>query len=312
MAKKTINKDKSKKKRNSAPIYFVVLSLFSIFIGFFLYFLFDIYFAGDPLRQSIVARKKLINSKVTDVKLATPKPSPTKSTVFTIPQNSGRSVRVPIFYFHYIGNNPNPNDMQRDALSITPDRFEAEMSYLSNNGYNAISLDTLYAALKGGSLPLKPVALTFDDGYIDFYLNAYPILRKYNLRSTVFIPTGLINQGYYLSWSQIRELDASNLVSFEAHTVNHDSLGSLNIDQLKYQVFESKKVLEAQLGKKVNFFAYPYGVSNPTAWEIVKEAGFLGAFGTWASPIESEGNIFDMPRIRVGSFWGVGDFAARL
>jgi peptidoglycan/xylan/chitin deacetylase (PgdA/CDA1 family) len=229
-----------------------------------------------------------------------------------IPANSGRSVRVPVFYYHYIGNNPNPADKVRDSLSISPDKFEEQMKFVAEGGYNTISYDTLYAALKGnGTLPTKPVILTFDDGYIDFYVNAFPILRKFNLHATVFVSTGLMDQGYYLQWSQIKEMDATGLISFQAHTVHHPSLIALPLEQAVGEITTSKQVLEQQLGKPVNFMAYPYGTSNPRLWEEVKKAGFLGSAGTWGGNVESEGNLYNMPRIKVGGSWTVEDFGSR-
>lgn len=65
-----------------------------------------------------------------------------------------------------------------------------------------------------------------------------------------------------MNWDQIKEINSSNLVAFEAHSVNHVNLVGLSHDKLTFQIAESKKVLEEQLGKKVNFFAYPYGLSN--------------------------------------------------
>lgn len=241
---------------------------------------------------------------------STPKQA-TKSAV-AIPYQFGRSVRVPILTYHYIGNNPNPADKARDSLSVVPDLFENQMKYLSENGYNSISLDTLYAALKGGGLPNKPVILTFDDGYIDFYYNAYPILRRFNLKATSFIPTGLMGGKMYMSWDMIKEISSSGLISFQAHSIHHYNLPSLSLHQAKEEIVESKKTLELMLGTRVNFFAYPYGTSKESIWKLVKDAGYLGAVGTWGSTTISEGVIFDMPRVRIPGGLSVSDFAKRL
>ncbi len=231
----------------------------------------------------------------------------------TIPQNYGRSVSVPILMYHYIGNNPNSADKARDVLSTAPDKFDEQMGYLAKNGFNPITFDTLYSALKGtGGLPSKPIILTFDDGYTDFYINAYPILQKNGFKAVSFIPTGLMNQGYYLTWDQIKEMDSGGLIQFEAHTINHLNLATLSPDQMKYQIVEGKKQLEEHLGHPVGFFAYPYGVSNAVAWQIVKEAGFLAAVGTWYGTVESEGNLVNMPRIRISGGLSLDEFAKRI
>lgn len=254
-----------------------------------------------------------IKDKVTESnEVATDSAKPAPIKVF-IPAQSGKSARVPILMYHYIANNPNPTDKARDSLSVVPDEFTNQMKFLATNGFNAISFDTLYAFLKGDTnLPPKPVIITFDDGYEDFYLNAYPILRQFGLRSVVFIPTGLVGQGYYMNWDQIREIDSSGLVSFQAHSITHPNLTTISDTDLQNQITQSKKILESQLGKIVNTFAYPYGISDQRVWQMVKTAGFVGAAGTWNGNIESEGTIYDMPRIRIGGKVDLATFASRL
>lgn len=237
-------------------------------------------------------------------------PTPTPSY---LPYTFGNQIKVPMLLYHYVGNNPNPADKRRDDLSVTPDKFEEQMKYLVDNGYHTTSLDTLYAALKKQiSLPDKSVILTFDDGYVDFYYNAYPILKKYNLSATVFIPTGLMGGGAYLTWLQIQEMHSSGRITFGSHLVHHYHLPSLSRDAALFELKESKRVLQNQLGVPINFLAYPYGSTNTNIIELVKEAGYVGAVGTWAGKIQSEGTIFDMPRLRVGGGVDIGVFLSFL
>lgn len=277
-----------------------------LFLAVFAYFSFIIYFSNTA--NKITQPNKVATSSAKQTSSPSAKPTP---VVALIPAQSGKSARVPILMYHYIGNNPNPADKARDSLSVAPDKFDGQMKYLADNGFNAISFDTLYAFLKGSaSVPPKPVIITFDDGYIDFYLNAYPILRKYNLRAVLFVPTGLINQGYYMNWNQIREIDSSGLVSFQAHSTTHPNLTAISDADLQHQITQSKKTLEAELGKPVNTFAYPFGISDGRVWQMVKSAGFVGAAGTWNGDIESEGTIYDMPRIRIGGGMDLATFAS--
>ncbi len=256
--------------------------------------------------------KSLSHLKIESTVKLSPSPGVTSSPSPS-PEFVGRSVKVPILTYHYIGNNPNPADKARDNLLVPPDKFEEQMNYLSTNGYNTISFDTMYAGLKGISpLPPKPIILTFDDGYIDFYINAFPILRRYNLHAVSFIPTGLIGGGYYMNWSQIKEIDATGLVSFEAHSIHHPSLPGLSDAELNSELLESKKTLEAELGKPVNFMAYPYGSSDGRVQQAAKGAGFLGSTGTWSGRVETEGNIYNMPRTKVDGSWKIEQFASYL
>jgi peptidoglycan/xylan/chitin deacetylase (PgdA/CDA1 family) len=240
----------------------------------------------------------------------TPTPTPTQNP---IPAPQGRSIHVPIVMYHYVGNNPNPEDTARDALSVTPDKFDEQMGYLQKNGYTPIFLDQFYAALKeSGPLPPKPIVLTFDDGYIDFFYNAYPILQKYGFKATQFIPTGLIDTSYYLHWDQIKQMDASGLMSFQAHTVSHPTTTVLSVVQLQKELRESKATLEAKLGKPVLFFAYPYGVSDRQVQVEVKNAGFQAAVGTWLSTYHYESQLFNLGRVRVPGHYTIEQFASQI
>lgn len=243
---------------------------------------------------------------------SSPTPTPT-ATPLPIPAHSGRQVEIPILTYHYIGYNPNPEDKSRQYLQVTPDKFEEQMKYLSENGYQTIDFDRLFAVLSGQAiLEPKSIILTFDDGYVDFYINAYPILKQYNLHAVSFIPTNLIGGSYYMNWDQIREINSSGLVSFQSHSVNHSDLISLSDSQLKYQLGESKKVLEEKLGKNINTLCYPYGRSDERVWQAVREVGYIGAVGTWVSSTISEGVILDMPRIKISGTYNLSDFISQL
>ena len=243
-------------------------------------------------------------------------PSPesaTSSVNLPKPTDFGKTIKVPIFYFHYIGYNANPKDTLRTALSITPDNFEKMLIFITQNGYTPITLDTLYDALYGReTLPSKAIVLTFDDGYIDFYVNAYPLLRKYNIKATAFIATGLVDQAPYVHWEQIKEMDQSGLISIEAHSVTHPELTKLSQTQIEWEITQSKQMLENYLNHPVHFFAYPYGLSNTTIQEAVKNANFFAAVGTWNGDTESEGTLFDMPRISDPGSMSVLEFENRL
>ena len=234
-------------------------------------------------------------------------------TPIPLPTHSGRQIKIPILLYHYIGNNPNPEDKTRDYLSVSPQDFDEQMSYLQKEGYTPITLDTMLAGLYGNTtLPPKPVVITFDDGYQDLYFNAFPILQKYQFRAVAFIPTGLVGTTYYANWDQLSQMQGSGLLSFQSHGVFHTNLASLSSDRLMTELTESKKVLEEKFGIPVNFIAYPYGISNPDVGDAAKKAGYIGALGTWYSNIVSEGVLYNMPRIRVGGQMSLPTFSSRL
>src|SRR5206468_1637418 len=105
-------------------------------------------------------------------------------------QRRGKPVlRIPILLYHYISANPDaPADVVRTRLSVPPDAFAAQLAYLARAGYTTITLDDLVAILHDGAAPPpKPVVLTFDDGYADFYANAYPLLTQYGDKATIYV-----------------------------------------------------------------------------------------------------------------------------
>lgn len=220
-------------------------------------------------------------------------------------------ISVPILMYHYIANNPNPRDLARYGLSITPDNFDAQMSYLKQQGFTPINLDTLYGIYQDrGATPKKPIVLSFDDGYTDFYLNAFPILKKYEFQSVSFIPTGLIGTSYYMSWDQVKQLNSTGLVEFEDHTISHHNLVQLSSNLQYNELLYSKKTLESHLGKPVNFVAYPYGVANQTVILNAQKAGFVGGLGTWYGV--DTGPSMDMPRIKISGYNNFNQFVSAL
>lgn len=230
---------------------------------------------------------------------------------FVVPKPVYAQTSVPILLYHYIGNNPNLNDTARNTLSVPPVKFDEQMGYLSKNGYTPISLDTLYGIFnKQTAAPAKPVVLTFDDGYMDFYYNAFPILSKYNFHAVSFIPTGLMGGGYYMNWDQIKQIQSSGLVTFEDHTVSHMSLTALSFDRAYKEILDSKNILQSQTGYPVNFIAYPNGVSNNNVYAAAQKAGIVGGLGTWKG--KAGGPSYNMPRIRITGQMSLQDFISRL
>ena len=138
------------------------------------------------------------------------------------------------------------------SLAVAPADFDWQMRYLKEHGYHAITPDELYDALEGtGQLPANPVLITFDDGYQDNYDNAYPILRKYGLKGTVFVVTSFLGtRKGYLTWDECREME-KNGMTVASHTVDHKSMTDLTNDQLRAELVESKKKAEAELGHEV-------------------------------------------------------------
>lgn len=221
------------------------------------------------------------------------------------------SVRVPILTYHYIGGVPDPLDTKRFGQSVTPDNFRLQLTYLKDHGFTPINLHALYDIFDGTiSAPAKAVVLTFDDGYMDFYYNAYPIIKEFQTPATVFIPSGLMSQGYYLTWEQIREMAQNGLVEFEDHTVTHPDLRKLTYEEVQAELNTSRQKIEEETGQIVRFFAYPYGYFNKTAVIAAKDAGFIGGITT--IPGIANGKSLTIPRLSVNGYTTLESFIEKV
>jgi len=150
---------------------------------------------------------------------------------------------------------------------VTAANFEAQIKYLTENGYTFLFPEEIYDSDKYD----KPVIITFDDGYRDNYETAFPILKKYNVKATVFMITGLIGEADYLTESQIKELDSCGLIKIEPHTHNHSVLPQLTPAQMRAQFEKSNSVLKKITGRDHKVFSYPYGDFNDEVKKIAAE-----------------------------------------
>ena len=208
-------------------------------------------------------------------------------------QDNGNGPKILVLNYHKIDN-------MNISLSVLPKDFDAQMAYLKENGYHTISPQELYASLaEDAELPEKPVLITFDDGYADNYIYAYPILQKYGFKGTIFVITSFMGtQKNYINWDQAREMEANGM-SIESHTVTHKSMTELSDAQLQDELVNSKKMLEQQLNKKVEFIAYPTGTYNLHIAELVREAGYKGAFTIKYGNVDKASNLYALERVPV-------------
>lgn len=216
---------------------------------------------------------------------------------FAISQAQTKNVRVPILTYHYIRTVTDKKDILGARLSVTPAVFEDQLKKLQKEGYQTITLDNLAAAWEGTyTLPSKPIIMTFDDGYDDFYINAYPLLKKYNFQATAYIVPNFINKPHYMTLMQVKELSQSRLITIGAHTMSHLDLRTKNNKITKQEIIGSKEYLEHLIGMKVQHFAYPYGKYTENTIKIVKEAKFTTATTMARGMEHEEKNRFSLTR----------------
>lgn len=209
---------------------------------------------------------------------------------------------IPILLYHYVEYVKDPGDTIRKSLNIIPVVFDEEVKTLKNAGYTFLTPKDLADILdEKMELPQKPVILTFDDGYRDFYTDVYPILKKYNVKAVAFIVPNFLNKPNNMDTWMLKELAKSNLVEIGAHTMNHSYLAGLPKKRVEYEVIESKKYLEKILGIPIVSFAYPYGAFDNQAIKVVQDAGFKTAVTTIHGNLVMDINRYFIYRLRPGA-----------
>jgi peptidoglycan/xylan/chitin deacetylase (PgdA/CDA1 family) len=220
------------------------------------------------------------------------------------------AIRVPVLMYHYIRVNPDPRDRLGFSLSVTPWDFVSQMDWLAANGYHPITFRDLQAYLSGArGLPSRPVVLTFDDGYEDFYTAALPVLIKHDFKAVSYVVSGFIGRPGYMDAAQIREVDHSD-IEIGSHTVDHADLSRQSLAGLRYQIVSSKRSLEELLGHPVLSFCYPSGMFSPTAVAVVQEAGYSDATTTKDGAVRAMAGRFLWGRLRVSGGESLAGFAA--
>jgi peptidoglycan/xylan/chitin deacetylase (PgdA/CDA1 family) len=222
-----------------------------------------------------------------------------------IAQSQNTPIGIPVLYYHSIERETG------NELRVPPEEFDSHLKFLSQAGYQSITLHELHQYFYDGlKLPQKPFVLTFDDGYIDNYTNAFQIAEKYGFTGTVFMVTDWIDGTGYLSKEQLREMSKQGW-QIEAHTVSHPKLNEITKEQLKSELLESKRVLEEILSYPVTYLAYPYGIYTEQIIQEAKEAGYLMGFTTergWA-----KGNApYRIQRVYCYANMGLDEFKRRL
>jgi peptidoglycan/xylan/chitin deacetylase (PgdA/CDA1 family) len=230
-------------------------------------------------------------------------------------KSKGKAV---ILLYHQVGNSP----VEQTNLDCYCDeeQFEEQMSFLNDSTYKVIGLDELVYKISSteGFLDENYVVLTFDDGCDQFSKKVLPILKKYNFPATLYPVTGCL--GRIASWPKIMNPGlkiitktalkrvAKQGVNIGAHTENHVKLPSCDFDVAREEINGSKRLLEALLGRKVTSFSYPHGDYNKELIALVKSLGFSNAVTCNASAVESNTNLFELPRKYVTYFDTIESF----
>ncbi|MDP2924112.1 MAG: polysaccharide deacetylase family protein [Candidatus Omnitrophota bacterium] len=212
-------------------------------------------------------------------------------------------------------------DESGSVISASLVDFKRQMDYLKDNNYIIFSLEEAVFHIKNKiKFPKKAIAITFDDGYKNNYLLAYPILKQYNFKATIFLTTDYIgnrnawpyqNKPYpnleMLSWEEIIEM-SNNGIDFGAHTQSHPFLTKISSEKAQQQIINSKKIIEGYINKPVKLFSYPFGDFNSDVMKIVRDNGFIGACSSLFGRVGLKSNIYSLERIDMGYVFDLTSF----
>ena len=230
--------------------------------------------------------------------------------------------RVPVLMYHSISTGGAPR-FRRFTLPAAD--FAAQIGFLVENGYTPLSAARYAAILRGadGSLPARPVVITFDDGFADFHREALPILRKHDVPATLYVATAFVEatSGWLrpegeqdrpmLTWAQLREIAAAG-IEVGAHAHTHADLDAVDPQTARNEIAISQDLLARQLGAPPQTFAYPFGHYDQCVRALVEAAGFIGACAVRNALSHTGDDPFAIARITIPRGTTIERFATLL
>jgi peptidoglycan/xylan/chitin deacetylase (PgdA/CDA1 family) len=214
--------------------------------------------------------------------------------------------------YHSISEDPEMGISSYHRVCTSPTRFAEQMERLARTGWRGTSLREGLDLLKGNPVDdPRCVAITFDDGFRDFYSHAFPILQQHQFSATMYLPTAYISNSRLtfksrecMTWTEVKELHRKR-IEFGSHSVNHPVLHGLPWSEIESELSVSKAHIEQEIGEKVESFGYPYAfpqedhVFVATVSDILQELGYQNSVTTVVGRAERSGAPFLLPRLPV-------------
>lgn len=234
---------------------------------------------------------------------------------------------LPVLMYHHISPHPG-------LVTCSPEHFRAQMSWLAKTGWNTLSTVAFAEALAGGDLPKKSVLITFDDGYLDNWIYAHPVLQEFGLRATIFLITGWVGDGplrphaaqpgapevpthrqamaaaaegrldmAFLRWSEVEAMRAAGTFDFHSHTHTHTRWDRQIADQdqrdaaLAADLSASRGTLLARLGEDSTHLCWPQGYFDAAYQRIAQAAGFTHLYTTEHGVVRRSVDLARLPRL---------------
>lgn len=205
---------------------------------------------------------------------------------------------TPVLMYHYVLDT---EKAKKDKRIVSPRALEAQLRFLKENEYRVIPLEEFATLVREKQpIPRNTVVLTFDDGHLDNYTNAYPLLKKYHLPATMFVIVNAISEPDFMTKEQLIEMSGSGLITIGSHALHGEHLPSISDEEaLRKEIYDSKRILEALLHKPVRCFSYPVGGLNEKIRAMVIDAGYACAVSTSPGVDYPNDDPFAIKRVRI-------------
>lgn len=220
--------------------------------------------------------------------------------VITIPAGE---VTVPILLYHHVSS-----DKADSRYNIDPVKFEQQMQWLYDNGYQTITITGLVNLIyNGGEIPLRPVVITFDDGNLNNFVNAYPIMKKFGFVGTFYVVQRYVDSDdTMVSTDQLQEL-IQNGWEIGSHSKTHEHLTLEGVDLVE-EIRMSKLNLEEKLGVTIHSFAYPFGEINEDVIRLTSSYGYSSGVGLGERVTHSRFSVYYLSRIEIRNEYSMEQF----
>lgn len=202
---------------------------------------------------------------------------------------------MPVFLFHHVGEPPAGISKGSYEWYVSEEKFKEVLNTISEYGYTAITSKELLQFLEQGTLPEKPLMIVFDDGAIDFYTHAFPLLQEYKMKSVMHLQSR-VRSDNWLNEEQIQELQTTGLVEFGSHTKYHAYLTRISKEEARAELEESKQDIEKIIGEEVVSLAYPFGLYSNEVMELSRDVGYDVAFSLRGGHMQHINELLELRR----------------
>ncbi len=232
---------------------------------------------------------------------------------------------LPVLMYHSVSEDKEEGVRPYYRTAVSPRRFEEQMEWIAETGARGVTLsEGLRLLEEGGAHEARTVALTFDDGFRDFYTSAHPVLQRHRFSATMYLATGYIgeersqfNSFDCMTWAEVRELQGAG-IEFGTHSVTHPELHALPLGAVADELARSKGQLEERLRVEAAHFAYPYafpqedGPFTAVLSELLRAQGYRTCVTTRIGRVEPGDDPYRLKRLPVNQCDDRALFVAKL